>query len=739
MSAVLTKTGYSEADKVLIKRAYRRLMRTCKSRFNEKHAKRIREAFEVAAIAHQNDRRKSGEPYITHPIEVAIIVAKEMGLGPTATVCALLHDVVEDTERTLEEIEAKFGKKVAAIIDGLTKISGVVDISSTGSLQADNFRKILLTISDDVRVILVKLADRTHNMRTMDSMTLKKQQKIASETLFLYAPLAHRLGFYKIKSELEDLGLKYTEPEKYNEIVQKVKDTQADRTRYINNFMRPIKKMLDNERFKYEIKGRTKHIYSIYNKMRKKNIEFEDVYDLFAIRIILDSKPETEKADCWKIYSYVTDFYTPNPERLKDFISNPKANGYESLHTTVMGKDGKWVEVQIRTKRMDEIAELGLAAHWKYKEGKSDNALDSWLSNIREIMQNPEADSVEFINSFKSELFEDEVYTFSPRGDLYMLPKGATALDFAFNIHSDVGSQCIGVKVNYKLVPISYELQNGDQVEIITSKKQKPSEDWLKFVKTSKARHRIKSSLKDEKRAIADEGKQILLRKLKAMKVSDSPENLNELSNYFNLGSSLDLQYEIAKRHVDLAELKKFTVKGDRIYAPMPEETHVREVTFDGDVRKMMRKGAELTLAGGLDGTVDYSFAKCCNPIPGDDVFGFISIGQGIKIHRSNCPNAVQLKSKYDYRIIKVKWTRQKELAFPSGIKISGIDDMGLVNKITKIISDDMKLNIQSLAIETNDGVFDGYINVFVNSKKEMDRLLKKIKGMKGILNADRI
>ncbi|MBX2845347.1 MAG: bifunctional (p)ppGpp synthetase/guanosine-3',5'-bis(diphosphate) 3'-pyrophosphohydrolase [Saprospiraceae bacterium] len=740
--AVLTHTGYTEEDKVIIQRHYRKLLRVIKGKYTEKRMKTIRDAFELAAKAHENDRRKSGEPYITHPIEVAIIVAKEMQLDATSVVCALLHDTVEDTEITLEIIQQEFGKKVALIIDGLTKISGVVDLTSSDSMQAVNFRKILLTISDDIRVILVKLADRLHNMRTLGSMKREKKLKIASETLFLYAPLAHRLGFYNVKSELEDLALKNKEPEAYDEITQKIQETKAARTRYINEFTKPIKQSLDKAGLKYTITGRPKHIFSIWNKMKKKNVAFEEMYDLFAIRIILDTPPELEKANCWRVYSIVTDHYNPNPERLKDFISNPKANGYESLHTTVMGHKGSWVEVQIRSERMHAIAEMGIAAHWKYKENNTDSTLDIWIKRVREILQNPEEseNAIEFINNFKSELFDEEIFTFSPKGDMYILPKGATALDFAFNIHSMVGYQCIGAKVNHKLKPISYELQNGDQIEIITSKKQRPNEDWLKVVKTSKAKGRIRSALKDEKRTIAQEGKEMLIRRLKAMKLSTGHENQHEITNHFGLGTALDLHYEIAKRNIDLAELKKFTIKGDRLFAPKEiEEIQTKDVIIDADVHKLMRKDADLTIMGGMQGNIDYHFAKCCNPIPGDNVFGFVSIGQGIKIHRTTCPNAVQLMSKYGYRIVKVKWTNKKEIAFLTGIKLSGIDDIGLINKITKIISSEMKINIQSLSIETNDGVFDGQINLYVDDTDELDALLKRIKAMEGILSVGRV
>lgn len=736
--------NYSDEDKKIIEKSFRRLEREVRKKNLPQHKlDLISKAYHIACKAHENDRRKSGEPYIVHPIEVAMITAKEMGLGATTIACAILHDTVEDTEITLDIIREEFSDKIALIIDGLTKISEVVDLTA-GSLQAMNFRKILLTITDDIRVIIVKLADRLHNMRTMASMRRDKQIKISSETLFMYAPLAHRFGFYKIKSELEDLCLKYIEPEAYGEITQKLKDTDATRKKYIQEFIQPIKKTLDQTGLKYEINGRAKHIYSIWNKIKTKSVGFDDLYDLFAIRIILDSSFEDEKAECWRAYSVVTDFYKPNPDRLKDFISSPKANGYESLHTTVMGPKGRWVEVQIRTKRMHAIAEQGLAAHWKYKEGTptkqddSESTLDRWIQHVREILQNPESDAIEFINNFKSELFEDEIYTFSPAGEMFMLPNGATALDFAFHIHTEVGKQCMGAKVNHKLVPISHVLKNGDQVEIITSKKQKPNDDWLKIAITSKAKGKIRSSLKEEKKQIADDGKEMLNRKLKAMKVTADHVNYHEITNYYNLKTTLDLFYNIATKKVDLSDLKLFTVQGDRIYAPK-EETKTREIKVEGNVREFLNKDADLMIMGSASSEIEYEYAKCCTPIPGDDVFGFVTIGKGVKIHRVACPNAVQLVSKYGYRVVKVSWTKTHEIAFLSGIHIRGFDDKGLVNKITNIIFNDMKLNMQSVNFTSNQGVFEGHVNIYVNDRKELDLLIQKIKGMDGILECSRI
>lgn len=730
--------NYTQEDKQLIASVYSPLAEKCKQRFTPEKYEMVTRAFQVACKAHETDRRKSGEPYITHPVEVAKIIFDEMGLGATSVACAFLHDTVEDTEITLENIKEQFGEKIALIIQGLTKISEVVDLSSH-SLQAVNFRKILLTISEDIRVIMVKLADRLHNMRTLENMRKDKQLKIASETLFLYAPLAHRFGFYLVKSELEDLCLKYVEAEDYSEISQKLSDTKERRAQYIQEFIKPIEKALENSGLSFEVNGRSKHIYSIWNKIKNKNVAFEEMFDLFAIRIILDSPLDREKSDCWKAYSIVTDFYKPNPDRLKDFISSPKANGYESLHTTVMGPKGRWVEVQIRTERMHSIAEQGLAAHWKYKEGKSnEGALDQWIKHVREILKNPESDAIEFVNNFKSELFDEEIYTFSPQGEVIMLSQGATALDFAFHIHTQIGYHCMGAKVNHKLVPISHTLSNGDQVEIITSKKQKPNEDWLQFAKTSKARSKIKASLKEEKKEVASQGKEILNRKLKAQKIKPSTENYHEIATYLNYQTVLDLFYDIAQKKVELADIKTFRKEGDRIFAPK-EETKTKEVKFEGNVREFLNKDADLMIMGAASNEIDYEFAKCCNPIPGDDVFGFITINSGIKIHRNSCPNAVDLISRYGYRVVKVTWNKQKEIAFLSGLRIKGFDDKGLVHKITNIISSDMRLNMQSINIVSEDGVFEGTIHIFVNDKKEMNALLQKIKSLDGMIECSRI
>ena len=722
-----------EAEKKEILKRYRALLRACKPTMQKGDKKMIRRAFDMALESHQDMRRKSGEPYIYHPIAVAQIAAEEIGLGTTSIVCALLHDVVEDTEITLEDIEREFGKKTAKIIDGLTKIAGVFDYNS--SLQAENFRKMLLTLADDVRVILIKLADRLHNMRTMDFMPRDKQLKISSETVYLYAPLAHRLGLYTMKSELEDLSMKYMEPETYKSIARQLNEKRTERENFVRDFIEPINEILNDQDLKADIYGRPKSINSIWNKMRKKNIPFNEVYDLFAIRIILDSKPENEKSDCWKAYSIVTDLYRPNPDRLRDWISTPKANGYESLHTTVMGPRGQWVEVQIRTRRMNEIAEKGFAAHWKYKESSADSGLDQWIHKIRELLNNPEANALDFLDDFKMNLFSDEIFIFTPKGALIQLPINATALDFAFEIHTDIGASCIGAKVNHKLVPLSHKLQNGDQVEIITSSKQTPKEDWLSFVVTAKAKSKIKSALKEEKRKIAEDGKEILERKLKSLKITYNSDNLYKLTYFFKLPSTLDMFYNVAKGIIDLKQLKEFAAS-EKVVENKPEKAE--PIPIEGFLKKTKGKDSDTLLIGEDLQKIDYKLSTCCNPIPGDDVFGFVTVSEGIKIHRTNCPNAAKLMANYGYRIVKAKWNSQKELAFLTGLRIRGIDDVGLINNITTVISSDFKVNMRSITVDSYEGIFDGSIMVFVNDTVHLDHLIARLKEVKGVTSVTR-
>lgn len=742
MDAVLNIPKYNlnaEDEKKEILRHYRALLKTLKPKLKTGDKENIRTAFEIAAEAHKTTRRKSGEPYILHPLAVAQICVEEIGLGVRSTICAILHDTVEDTDVTLADIRLEFGEEIAKIVDGLTKISTVLDTNTTQ--QAENFKKILLTLTDDPRVILIKLADRLHNMRTLDSMKREKQLKISSETVYVYAPLAHRMGLYNLKSEMEDLAMKYMEPDSFHYLAQKLQDTKRERTRYINDFIRPIKDKLEGGHFNFEIYGRPKSIHSIWNKMKKKGVAFEEVYDLFAIRVILDSPPEKEKEHCWKVYSIITDEYTPAPERLRDWLSNPKNNGYEALHTTVMGPQGKWVEVQIRSKRMNDIAEKGMAAHWKYKEGTNDeNRFDKWFHQIREVLANQDVNSIDFLQDFKVSFLAEEIYVYTPKGDVKMLPIGASALDFAFAVHSAVGIKCIGAKVNHKLVPIGHVLKSGDQIEIITSSKQKPSREWLKFVVTTKAKTKIKDSLKEEKRTIAEEGKYILERKLDGIGVAYNQHNLEEISAFYKTSSQLDLLYDISIKKIDLKELKDFTVSGDRILAPKPQAKPIPEekTELDFTSKSSGRKDAELIIFGESSDKIMYTLANCCKPIPGDDVFGFITQGEGLKIHRTNCPNATRLLSNYGHRVVKTKWVKNKEISFLTGIKIIGLDDVGVINKITNLISGELKININALTIEARHGLFEGNIKVYVHDKDELDELVTHLKKLPGIESVDR-
>ena len=726
-----------ETENKEIIRKYRKLLRLAKPVLKDDDAKIIKKAFYTALQGHKDMRRRSGEPYIYHPLAVAQIAVEEIGLGTTSIVASLLHDIVEDTDMELEDIERGFGPKVAKIIDGLTKISGVFGQGT--SQQAENFRKMILTLSDDARVILIKLADRLHNMRTLGSMPRDKQLKIASETIYLYAPLAHRLGLYAIKTELEDLYLKYTEPETYKSIATKIKQTKVARDKFIKDFIAPIQKSLDANGIKFTIKGRPKSIYSIWNKIKKNNVSFEEIYDLFAVRIIIDADQEDEKALSWKVYSLVTDFYKPNPDRLRDWISTPKANGYESLHTTVMSKQGQWVEVQIRTRRMDEIAEKGYAAHWKYKDtgGKNPEAgLELWIKKVREMIEKNDSSAMEFLDDFRMNLFNEEVFIFTPKGDLKILPAGATALDFAFEIHTQIGLHCLGAKVNQKLVPLSYVLNNGDQIEILTSNKQKPNEDWLKFVTTSKARSKIKESLKEEKKLVASDGKEVVQRKLSQLKLELNNETINQLLTYFNFKNLTDFYYNVAIGVIDSREIKKFR-------EPKTKPLVVKkDLDALGELDKPLKKVSgetEMLLIGDNMDKIDYKLAKCCNPILGDDVFGFVTVNEGIKIHRTTCPNAVELMSHFGYRILKAKWTSSKEIAFLAGLRIIGTDRVGILNDITKVISNELKVNIRSITIDSNDGMFDGKIMIFVHDTKHLDKLILKLNKISDVINVIRI
>ena len=716
---------------------YRRLLRQAKPILKEGDAKLIKRAFTIAMEAHKNMRRKSGEPYIFHPLSVAEICVEEIGLGTTSIVAALLHDVVEDTDIQLEDIERTFGKKIAKIVDGLTKIRGVFEYGT--SAQAENFRKMLFTLSEDVRVILIKLADRLHNMRTLESMPRNKQLRVSSETIYLYAPLAHRLGLNAIKTELEDLYLRFTDYATYKDIADKIDETKASRNRFIKQFVQPIKDELDLLKVEYEIKSRPKSIFSIFNKMRKQNIPFEEVYDLFAIRIILDTPIEQEKSFCWQVYSIVTDYYTPNPDRLRDWISTPKGNGYESLHTTVMAKNGQWVEVQIRTKRMDEIAEKGYAAHWKYKDNaaKYESNLEKWLVRVRETLEKQDLTALEFVDDFRGNLFNEEVFVFTPKGELKTIPKGATALDFAFEIHTDIGAKCIGAKVNQKLVPINHVLKNGDQIEILTSSKQKPNEDWLRFVISPKAKAKIKDLLKEDRRKIAEEGKEILIRKMRQMKIDVNGQVYEQLRDFFNVSSQLELLFKVGKGIITVADLKKFqdykpsTVK-KTVGVEAPDARSVeQEIKSKG--------GTEDTLLIGEDmDVVEYKLAKCCTPIPGDEVFGFVTVSEGIKIHRTNCPNAPELLANHGNRVIKAKWTSQHEVAFLTGLRIVGTDRVGLINDVSKVISEELKVNMSSLSFKTDHGIFNGEIMLYVNDTRHLEMLISKLEKVEGVVQINR-
>ncbi|HEX6891149.1 MAG TPA: RelA/SpoT family protein, partial [Chryseolinea sp.] len=691
----------------------------------------------ISLEAHKDMRRKSGEPFIFHPLAVAEICVEEIGLGTTSIIAALMHDVVEDTDIELADIERMFGKKITRIIDGLTKIRGVFEYGT--SQQAENFRKMLFTLSEDVRVILIKLADRLHNMRTLDSMPRNKQLKVANETIYLYAPLAHRLGLNAIKTELEDLYLRFTDRNVYDAIARDIDATRAARTKFIKQFMVPIKDELDKLKIGYEIKGRPKSIYSIRNKMKKQNIPFDEVFDLFAIRIILDTSIDHEKALCWQVYSIVTDYYTPNPDRLRDWISTPKSNGYESLHTTVMAKNGQWVEVQIRSKRMDEIAEKGYAAHWKYKDSNStaESNLEKWLARVRDLLEQNNHSALDFVDDFRGNLFSEEVFVFTPKGELKTLPYGATALDFAFEIHTQVGSKCIGAKVNNKLVPINYVLKNGDQIEILTSQKQKPHEDWLRFVVSSKAKARIKDELKEDKRNAAEEGKEILLRKLKQLKEEPTHVLLDQMRDYFKAPANFEMYYRVGRGFITAADIKKFVENKPAIQL-RPRTVLPDGKTLEQELTHLKGRYNDILLIGEDMDVVDYKLAKCCTPIPGDDVFGFVTVNEGIKIHRTNCKNAPELLSHHGNRVVKAKWTSQHEVAFLTGLKIFGTDRVGLINDVTKIISEELKVNMSSMSIHTDSGIFEGEIMLYVNDTRHLEQLIEKLRGVEGVEKVSR-
>jgi GTP pyrophosphokinase len=723
-----------EEEKKEIASRYKDMLKDTYQTLSNEDKLMIRKAFDIAADAHKDQRRKTGEPYIYHPIAVAKIVANEIGLGAYSIASALLHDVVEDTEYTFADIEQLFGETITKIVNGLTKISKLQK-DQDASIQAENFRKMLLTLNDDVRVILIKIADRLHNMQTLESMREDKQVKIASETLFIYAPLAHRLGLYNIKTQLEDLGLKYTESEVYNDIEEKISESKEERENYIESFTKTIKDSLDQEGFSYTIKGRTKSIYSIRRKMMNQGVSYEEVYDKFAIRIVYQSSLKNEKFDAWKIYSIVTDHFSPNPSRLRDWITQPKTTGYESLHTTVMGPKGKWVEVQIRSTRMNEIAEKGYAAHFKYKHGsQKESGLEEWLNRLRESLENPDVNAVDFVEQFKLNLYAKEIYVFTPNGDIKSLPKGATALDFAFAIHSEVGMRCRAAKVNGRLTQISKELHSGDQVEIITAKNQKPKLAWLDIVKTARAKSRIKSILKEEHKIIAKEGKEVLERKLRHLKIKMNEKTVNELVNFFKLKTSFDLFYKIGDGSIDNQQLKKYASQRSNVLMHFLKSRMNRPTAMKDDIiKEEVTANYDMLVFGKDEEKLKYSFSKCCNPIPGDRVFGFITIKDGIKVHKHNCPNAVSLQSQYAYRVISAKWVDSSQQGYKATLELTGVDNLGLVNEVTKVISGILNVNIHSLNISGDEGYFQGFITVHINSNKQLNNLIKKLLEIDGI------
>jgi guanosine-3',5'-bis(diphosphate) 3'-pyrophosphohydrolase len=738
-----------EKERQEILKRYRKLMTLLRNKTTPEQKRQIRKAFNLAVSGHKDMRRKTGEPYIYHPIEVARIVAADIGLGATSVICALLHDLVEDTEYTLQDMEDLFGPKVAKIIDGLTKIEGVMDLQ-TPSMQAENFKKILLTLSDDIRVMLIKLADRLHNMRTLDSMIREKQLKIASETSFLYAPLAHRLGLYAIKSELEDLAMKYIEPEIYHNISGLISKSKDERERFIQDFTQPIKKILKNDDIEFEIVSRIKSVYSIWQKMKTKGVPFEQVYDLFAIRIIIDTPTEKEKAECWKAYTIVTSLYRPNPDRLRDWISIPKANGYESLHTTVMSHTGKWVEIQIRSRRMNEIAEKGYAAHWKYKhDNKNDQnyeaGLDEWLSKIREILKNKDNNALDFVSDIKLNLFSEEIFVFTPKGEMKSLPKGSTILDFAYNIHSDLGNSCIGGKVNYNLVPMSHVLQSGEQVEIITSKIQKPKPEWLNNVVTSRAREKIKDALRADRKIQVEEGKVRFVKILSETHYSYSEELAIQTARKMGFRSINDFLYRLNNDEISISELKK-TIENKHDKRSFMDYIMLRPLikrssnkSIDEVLTSQLKNNPEsLVLDEDID-QIKYNISKCCNPIHGDQVVGFITDKNNIQIHRTNCEVAIGMMSQYGNRIVKAKWRSQEGVSILTGLTISGLDKKGLVKEIIDVVSGQLSLNMRSINFESSEGVFEGIVMVYVQNLNSLNDLISKLKEIKGIDKVNRI
>lgn len=724
----------SDTEQLALQREFRRLMKALPAPLDDIDKKNLRKAFEMGLNAHSKQRRKSGEPYFFHPIEVARICVNEIGLGPTAAVCALLHDVVEDTDVTIEDIRAGFGDKIGHIVDGLTKLDGLYNVPSE---QAENFKKVLSTLVEDVRVVLIKIADRLHNMRTIAPMPRHKQLSIAAETDYIYAPLAHRLGLYNIKSELQDIIMQIQEPEVYNEITQKLSDSEQQRKRYIREFIRPLKDKLEELGFQYRIVGRPKSISSIYNKLKKKQVPFEEIYDLFAIRIILNVAPDKEKSACWMVYSILTETHTPIPERLKDWITTPKSNGYESLHTTVIGPKGRYVEIQIRTERMDEIAERGFAAHWKYKNVNTQQYIyENWLDNIRDMLDDTHKDALEFLSDFRTNLYAEELYVFTPKGDLKVMPKGATALDFAFAIHTDIGYHTSAIKINNKLVPMGYKLQNGDQVEIITNRNQKPNEEWLRLAVTGKARAKIRTALKESKKKQSEEGMEKLERKLRNMK-ADFEENVDPLVRQFGYNSRLDFYYDIAIGQFDLALIREFPVEGGKLVFQPKQAPKTGVTDTEPSTSPALAKDAiqpRISISGEMADQYKYALATCCNPVVGDEIFAYVTSNAGIKIHRSNCPNATHLIASYGYRVQKAEWITSGNVQSVVILKITGVDDgPGVIERVTNKISSGLGINIRSLSIEGKEGYFEGKVSLVVQNKNQLNMVIRSLKNLHGI------
>ena len=728
-----------EEEKKALAREYKELLRISYQTLTAEDKKLIRKAFDVAVDAHKDQRRKSGEAYIFHPIGVAKIVASEIGLGATSIAAALMHDVVEDTNITIQDIEKMFNPKIAQLVEGLTKISQVKKDMNV-SMQAENFRKMLLTLNDDVRVILIKIADRLHNMQTMDAMPEYKQVKIASETLYIYSPLAHRLGLYNIKTKLEDLGLKYTEPEIYNDIVGKIKETKEEQDAYIESISSVLKKSMDDESVEYTIKGRPKSIYSIRRKMAAQNVSFDEVYDKFALRIIYKSNLHDEKFLAWKIYSIVTDHYRPSPSRLRDWISSPKSTGYEALHITVMGPKGRWVEIQVRSERMDEIAEKGYAAHYKYKQGATEEGgLDVWLNLLKEALENSETNAVDFVEDFKMNLYAKEIFVFTPKGEIKSLPKGATSLDFAFSIHSEIGIRTRGTRVNGKLVQLNHELKSGDQIEIITSANQKPTLHWLDYVTTSRAKNKIRNVLNDDTKKISEEGKELLTRKLRHLKITLSESVLNELVNFFKLKTSQDLFYRMGAGAIENQQLKDYAAQKSNTLINFFKNKIKRTPGTQSENFKNDANNYDLLVFGKEEDRLDYKLSTCCNPIPGDEVFGFVTINEGIKVHKRDCPNAISMQSNYAYRVMQAKWIDSSQQEFKAILKITGMDSIGLTNELTKVISSQMNVNIQSISLSGEAGIFNGQVTVVVQNNTILKKLMDNIKKIDGIDKVTRV